>query len=113
MPQPPDDAIPGSLPPDQPPVPMTQQEPPPKPLSPPSGNAAGACALIAIGLLFLIPSGLCTAFGVFGIGMELLKDPGNAARDFEDIIDFAIPTLGALAVGIALIWASVRVGRGR
>jgi hypothetical protein len=77
---------------------------------PPSGSLAG-CALFAIGLLFLIPSGLCTAIGGVGLVGQLMSDPAELSRDFYAYIGFVVLTLACLAIGIALVWAGIRVRR--
>jgi hypothetical protein len=75
---------------------------------PPPSGSLGGCALFVIGLLFLIPSGLCTAFGGVALIGQLASDPAQLARDFDEYIGFVIVTLGCLSVGIALTWLGAR-----
>jgi hypothetical protein len=62
-------------------------------------------------MLFALPSGLCTTFGLFGLVAQLLSDPGELTRDFDEYIGFVVLTLGALAIGVGLIWAGLRIRR--
>ena len=64
-------------------------------------HAAIGCALIAIGLLILLPSGLCTAIMGFAIITEGL---GN---DFEGL-NFLITFLVIALIGAALVYAGVQ-----
>lgn len=92
---------------------MSQPESPapaPQQYPPPSGSLGG-CALFAIGMLFLIPSGLCTAFGGIGLVAQLSTDPAELARDFDSYIGFVVLTLVSLAIGIGLVWLGIRVRR--
>ena len=72
---------------------------PPKPKRPHTGLGI---ALIVLGLLFLIPSGLCT--GIFGLGAiwGAITDPANAG-DAASVVVMALMFGGIpLAIGIAL-----------
>ena len=90
---------------------MSQPELQPGPQPPqPGGNFVG-CAVFAIGMLFAIPSGLCTAFGLVGLVAQMFSDPTELARDFSEYIGFVVITLGALAIGVALIWFGLRTRR--
>jgi hypothetical protein len=82
---------------------------PPQPSSPPRGPSFGGCALFAIGMLMLIPSGLCTAYGSIGLLMQLATDPGELVRDFTEYYPFVLITLIPLALGIVLVRASLRI----
>ena len=75
---------------------------------PPSGSMAG-CALFSIGLLLVIPSGLCTAVGGIGLVTQLVSDPQSLAGDAGVLLPLALLTLGSLAAGIALIRTALRV----
>ncbi|HWA03984.1 MAG TPA: hypothetical protein VG819_10710 [Rhizomicrobium sp.] len=90
---------------------MSQPEPAPK-YPPPSGSLGG-CALFVIGMLFLVPSGLCTAFGGVALVGELLSDPAELARDSGMFAGFAALTLGCLAIGVTLVWMAVGRRRNR
>jgi hypothetical protein len=85
--------------------------PSPQPQYPPPSGSLGGCALFVLGLLFLIPSGLCTAIGGVGLVAQLSTDPAELSRDFDEYIGFVILTLVCLAIGIGLVWAGVRVHR--
>jgi len=85
--------------------PVPQPEP-----APPSGTLVG-CALFVIGGLFVIPSGLCTAVGGIGFIVEMVSNPKDLADNFDDLLPFAAVTLTCLAIGIALIWAGLKVRR--
>jgi len=76
----------------------------------PGGNLAG-CALFSIGLLLLIPSGICTAIGGIGLVAGMITDPASLARNFDDTLFFAAITLIPLGLGIALVWAGIRARR--
>lgn len=82
----------------------------PDPNAPPpaSGSMAG-CALFSIGLLLVIPSGLCTAVGGIGLVTQLLTDPRSLAGDAGALLPLGLLTLGSLAAGIALIRTALRV----
>jgi hypothetical protein len=88
---------------------VTPDAPLPQPQSP-SGTLAG-CALFSIGLLILVPSGICTAIGGVGLVIGMVSDPASLARDFEDVLPVAAITLLTLALGIALVWAGLRLRR--
>jgi len=94
-------------------VSQPELQPGPQPPNPPPGGNLVGCALFAIGMLFAIPSGLCTAFGLFGLVAQMLSDPAELARDFDEYIGFVVLTLGALAIGVGLIWAGLRVRRSK
>ena len=76
---------------------------------PPTGGGCGAVALFVMGVLILLPSGLCTA--VFGLGgiFELFSDPRALARDFGEVLPMLILSLGFLAIGIFAIRAALRM----
>ena len=61
---------------------------------------AGGCALIAIGLLILLPSGLCTAIMGYGVVTEGL---GNDLEGLNFLITFLVIAL----IGAALVYAGV------
>ncbi|HEY1710369.1 MAG TPA: hypothetical protein VGG10_19010 [Rhizomicrobium sp.] len=89
---------------------MSLPEPPPQqPVSPQQGPSFGGCALFAIGMLMLIPSGLCTAFGGVGLVMQLATDPSELVRDFTDYYPFVLITLIPLALGIVLVRLGLRI----
>jgi hypothetical protein len=62
---------------------------------------AGGCALIALGLLILLPSGLCTAIMGYAVVTEGL---GNDLEGLNYLITFLVVAL----IGTALIYAGLR-----
>lgn len=84
----------------------------PEPLKPqyppPTGGGAGAVALFIVGVLIVLPSGLCTA--VFGVGAiyALFTDPGTLMKDIGEVLPLVGVTLVFLAIGIFAIRASFR-----
>jgi hypothetical protein len=62
---------------------------------------AGGCALIALGLLILLPSGLCTAIMGYAVVTEGL---GNDLEGLNFLITFLVVAL----IGAALIYAGLR-----
>ena len=81
---------------------MTEPHPPIKEPEPPR-NAIG-CALLAIGLLILVPSGLCAAL----LLPQALSGRGDFLFSPSDFYTFA----AIAAVGGALVYAAFKV-RGR
>lgn len=77
---------------------------------PPSGSLAG-CALFTIGLLLVVPSGLCTAIGGIGLLMELANNPRDLAGELSVFVGLAVVTLGCLATGILLIRTAMKARR--
>jgi len=78
-------------------MPMLEQ-PPRRP-----GRVLVATALIVIGALILVPSGLCSA--ILGIGgvLELVSAPDRFLSDVQNIWPLALGVLVAIAIGILLI----------
>jgi hypothetical protein len=75
-------------------------------------GVAGAIAMVIIGLLIIVPSGLCTA--VIGVGalVETILHPANG----DGLAGFVmVLTTGGpfVAAGFALIWFGVKRMRGR
>jgi len=69
-------------------------------------------ALLVIGLLFLVPSGLCT--GIIGGGALLDWYLRSATREEISIIPTAIVVGGPfIAAGFAMVWIGVKRLRGR
>ena len=66
---------------------------------------AGSVALLVIGLLILVPSGLCTG----GIGVSSLFDN---ATDFGEFLVLVLPIAGVpIAIGAALVYAALKLRR--
>ena len=85
----------------------------PEPSAKPRYSAAGTAALMIIGLLILVPSGLCT--GIFGGGaiLDVLVHPENAG-DAASLLGAAVVFGGPfVAVGGILVWLGIRRMRGR
>jgi hypothetical protein len=62
---------------------------------------AGGCALVALGLLILLPSGLCTAIMGYAVVTEGL---GNDLEGLNFLITFLVIAL----IGAALVYAGLR-----
>ena len=65
-------------------------------------------ALFIIGVLILLPSGLCTA--VFGVGAiyALFAEPDTLMKDIDEILPLVAVTLVFFVIGILAIRASFR-----
>lgn len=87
---------------------------PPDPNLPPSaGRGCAAVALIVIGLLILVPSGLCSAIlGVGGI-YEMATNPQTFLNDLSDAGPFALAIFVVAAIGASLVYAGNRIRKGR
>ncbi len=69
----------------------------------------GAIALVVIGLLLLVPSGLCT--GVFGVAM-ITEAPRSSVIDALNTLAIALVVGGPFIVGGAvLIYAGFRLSK--
>jgi hypothetical protein len=88
---------------------MSQPDPPPRLRH----SAAGTAALLIIGLLILIPSGLCT--GIFGGGalIDAIVHPQNAGDAVSMLAMVSIVGGPFVAFGAVLVWFGVRRMRGR
>jgi len=78
----------------------------------PVGSVAGAIAMLIIGLVIFIPSGLCT--GIIGVGalIEMFASPRNS----DGIVMIVMPLVVGgpfVAGGFALIWSGIKRLRGR
>jgi hypothetical protein len=76
-------------------------------------STAGTAALLIIGLLFLIPSGLCT--GVFGGGalLDAFTSPHNASDALSMLLIALLFGGPFIAVGGVMVWIAVKRLRGR
>jgi hypothetical protein len=76
-------------------------------------NVAGTVALLLIGLLFLVPSGLCTAILGGGALLDAFVHPENVSDSVSMIVTVAIVGGPFVALGAVLVWFSVKRMRGR
>lgn len=79
---------------------MSQPDSPDKRETNAAFSSAAGCALTAIGLLILIPSGLCTA-------LMLPSVFTNGAVGISGVLGFGM----AAAVGAALVYAGFKIGQ--
>ena len=87
---------------------MSQPEPPK-----PRYSAAGTAALMIIGLLFLIPSGLCTGIMGGGAVIDALVHPENISDSVSMLVMVAIVGGPFVALGAFLVWVGVKRIRSR
>jgi hypothetical protein len=79
---------------------------------PPTGTLAGTIVLLVLGLLVLVPSGLCT--GYFGIaGAAAMFEPRDAGYGVLFLAGALILGGPFVAAGIAMLWIGVRRMRAR
>jgi hypothetical protein len=85
----------------------------PDPTTKPKYSAAGTAALMIIGLLFLVPSGLCT--GILGGGaiIDAFFHPQNIGDSASMMVTVAIVGGPFVAFGAVLVWFGVKRMRGR
>jgi hypothetical protein len=88
---------------------MSQPDPPVKR----QYSAGGTAALLVVGLLFLVPSGLCT--GILGGGalIEAFLHPENAGETLSVILMALMFGGPFLVAGGAMVWFGVKRARGR
>jgi hypothetical protein len=79
---------------------------PPKPR-----RTAGSIALICIGLLILVPSGLCSAF--FGINFLVSMKSAGEGPDYAKAFLELVPFFGGppIVIGALLLWWGLRRAR--
>ncbi|HEY1613195.1 MAG TPA: hypothetical protein VGF97_05810 [Rhizomicrobium sp.] len=78
----------------------------PEPVPPPR-RTAGAIALIVIGLLILIPSGLCTSIFMGGAFLDTFFSSQNSSA-MGDAIPALIIGGPFVAIGAFLVWLGLR-----
>jgi uncharacterized RDD family membrane protein YckC len=88
----------------------------PEPLQPQAskpGSAAGcwAAALIALGILIALVSGLCVGGSLVGGFIDVLNGDATVLESLGPILPFLLVSLPFLAGGIALIVWGVRIQR--
>ena len=71
-------------------------------------SAAGTAALLIIGLLFLLPSGLCT--GIFGGGalLDALLHPQNIPDSLSMLVMAVVLGGPFIAIGGVMVWFGVK-----
>jgi len=75
--------------------------------SPPTGTLGGTIVLLVLGLLVLVPSGLCT--GYFGIaGVAAAFDPHDSGFASAFIVGALVIGGPFVAGGIAMLWIGIR-----
>ena len=77
--------------------------------NPPVGTLAGTIVLLVLGLVVLVPSGLCT--GYFGIaGAMAMLGPSSPDQGYGILFLGAALILGGPFVigGIAMLWVGIR-----
>lgn len=77
------------------------------------GRLLVAGALIVVGMLILVQSGLCTAVMGFGIVASMIANPGAFFKDLSELWPIATSLLGAVAIGALLLRAGISIGRPR
>ena len=68
-----------------------------------------ASALFAIGLLILIPSGLCTS--IFGLGALYDAVTGSGSDALEFLVEALVVGLPFIAIGVGLVMAGRSISR--
>ncbi len=84
----------------------------PDPSRIPPRNVAGAIAMVVIGLVIFIPSGLCTAILGGGTLVEMFVSPQNS-QGLSGLIMPLIVGGPFVAGGFALLWYGIKHLRGR
>ena len=68
-------------------------------------------AIVALGALILVPSGLCSTFLGIGAIFQLLSDPAELMRTIARSWPFFLALACAVVAGIVLIRAGLAIGR--
>jgi hypothetical protein len=87
--------------------------PQPDPSAKPKYSAAGTAALVIIGLLFLVPSGLCTGILGGGAVIDAFVHPENIGDSASMILTVAIVGGPFVVFGAVLVWLGVKRTRRR
>lgn len=74
---------------------------------PPTPSIAGTVALIAVGLLILVPSGLCSGAMILSPIIEYVTNPGSSLNSFG-VIPFALFGLPFVWFGGFLLWNGIQ-----
>jgi len=83
------------------------ENPPPPP--PPPNSGCGAVALIVIGALILVPSGLCTAILGVGAVIELNSNISSFWSDLSDVGPWALMVIAVAVAGVVMIRAGLKM----
>ena len=78
---------------------------------PPNNAGCGAVALMVIGGMILVPSGLCTAILGIGAIFDLNRGPDQLWSDLQDIGPFALIVVAVAVAGALMIRAGIRMQR--
>ena len=81
------------------------ENPPP----PPPNSGCGAVALIVIGALILVPSGLCTAILGVGAVIDLNSNTSSFWSDLSDVGPWALMVVAVAVAGFLMIRAGLRM----
>jgi hypothetical protein len=81
----------------------------PPPPSPQPNSGCGAVALIVIGALILVPSGLCTAILGVGAVIELNSNASSFWSDLSEVGPLALIVVAVAAGGFLMIRAGLRM----
>jgi hypothetical protein len=76
-------------------------------------NVAGGVALLIVGLVILIPSGLCTGILVGGAILRLFTHPGLGMLSLPGISGVLAFGGPFIAGGAVLVWQGIKRLRGR
>lgn len=85
--------------------------PDPGPYSPQPNGGCGAVALIVIGALILVPSGLCTAILGVGAVVELNSNASSFWADLSDVGPWALIVIAVAVAGFLMIRTGLRMQR--
>jgi len=71
----------------------------------PRRNAAGGIALLVLGLVILVPSGLCTGIMAVGAIINMIRFPATSMSLLPMVLIFGGPFV---AGGGALVWQGIK-----
>jgi hypothetical protein len=86
-----------------------ENPPPHLPPPPPPNAGCGAVALIVIGGLILVPSGLCTAILGVGAVIDLSSNTSSFWADLSDVGPWALMVVAVAVAGALMIRAGLRM----
>jgi len=79
----------------------------------PKYSIAGTAALLVVGLMVLVPSGLCTGFFGGGAIIGAILDPNEASESLSTFVMALIIGGPFVAGGGVMVWQAVKRMRGR